>query len=153
MAPTFDKIHEHADKVKECAWIFQQAFECHLNVHCDSFEALRAQIVHLKNDAHVFKHQIQDHLPRKFLMPMDKAHLLKYIKKQNGVLESLVKVLAWISYRSSEFIPADLHKDFFLLVDAVMDPFEEMNIFLRPSGTRSKRSFMPFICRSTKPSI
>ena len=60
-------------------------------------------------------------------MPVDKVLLLKYIKEQDGILDAVVKALAWISYRDREFIPADLHKDFFLLVDAVMDPFEEIS--------------------------
>jgi predicted phosphate transport protein (TIGR00153 family) len=59
-------------------------------------------------------------------MPVNKVLLLKYINEQDRVLDAVVGALAWISYRSRESIPADLHKDFFLLVDAVMDPFEEI---------------------------
>ena len=127
MAPTFCGIQEHAEKVKECAWIFQQAIECHVNAHCELFEAHRNEVIRLESEADIIKNRIRAYLPREILMPVDKVLLLKYVKEQDGILDAVVGSLAWISYRNREFIPADLHKDFFLLVDAVMDPFEEIS--------------------------
>ncbi|MFH0998109.1 MAG: DUF47 family protein [Pseudomonadota bacterium] len=127
MAPTFCGIQEHADKVKECAWIFQQAIECRVNAHCELFEAHRKEVIRMENDADITKYRIRAYLPREILMPVDKVLLLKYVQEQDGILDAVVGALAWISYRNREFIPADLHKDFFLLVDAVMDPFEEIS--------------------------
>jgi uncharacterized protein len=127
MAPTFGAIQDHAEKVKECAWIFQQAFECHVNSDCDLFNDLRTEVVRLENEADAIKYRIRAYLPRQMLMPMDKVLLLKYVTEQDGVLDAVVKALAWISYRNRNSVPEDLHKDFFLLVDAVMDPFEEIS--------------------------
>jgi uncharacterized protein len=126
MAPTFSGIQEHAEKVKECAWIFQQAIECHLNSNCNIFDALRNDVIQLESEADIIKNRIRAYLPRERLMPVNKVLLLKYVSEQDGILDAVVGALAWISYRSRESIPADLHKDFFLLVDAVMDPFEEI---------------------------
>ena len=126
MAPTFRGILEHAEKVKECAWIFQQAIECHVNERCELFDTHRNEVMRMESDADTIKYRIRAYLPREILMPVDKVLLLKYIMEQDGILDAVVKSLAWISYRDREFIPADLHKDFFLLVDAVMDPFEEI---------------------------
>jgi predicted phosphate transport protein (TIGR00153 family) len=126
MAPTFSGIQEHAEKVKECAWIFQQAVECHVNSNCNLFDELRKQVIQLESEADIIKNRIRAYLPRERLMPVNKVLLLKYVKEQDGVLDAVVGALAWISYRDRESVPADLHKDFFLLVDAVMDPFEEI---------------------------
>ncbi len=126
MAPTFAGIQEHAEKVKECAWIFQQAIECHLNSDCSAFDDLREQVIQLESDADIIKNRIRAYLPSERLMPVNKVLLLQYVKEQDGLLDAVVGALAWISHRSRESIPADLHKDFFLLVDAVMDPFEEI---------------------------
>jgi predicted phosphate transport protein (TIGR00153 family) len=126
MAPTFCGIQEHAEKVKECAWIFQQAVECHVNDSCELFDAHRNEVIRMESDADTIKNRIRAYLPREILMPVDKVLLLKYVKEQDGILDAVVKALAWISYRNRVFIPPDLHKDFFLLVDAVMDPFEEI---------------------------
>jgi hypothetical protein len=126
MAPTFCGIQEHAEKVKECAWIFQQAIECRVNAHCELFEAHRNEVIRMEYDADITKNRIRAYLPREILMPVDKVLLLKYVQEQDGILDAVVGALAWISYRNRNLIPADLHKDFFLLVDAVMDPFEEI---------------------------
>ena len=127
MAPTFSGIQEHAEKVKECAWIFQQAIECHVNAQCELFEAHRNEVIRMESEADTIKNRIRAYLPREILMPVNKVLLLKYVKEQDGILDAVVGALAWIAYRNREFIPADLHKDFFLLVDAVMDPFEEIS--------------------------
>lgn len=126
MAPTFGGIQEHAEKVKECAWIFQQAVECHVNSHCNSFDELRKEIIHLENEADIIKNRIRSYLPRERLMPVKKSLLLQYVGEQDRILDAVVDSLAWISFRSRESVPIELHKDFFLLVDAVMDPFEEI---------------------------
>jgi predicted phosphate transport protein (TIGR00153 family) len=126
MAPTFSGIQEHAEKVKECAWIFQQAIECHVNSDCILFDEHRKEVIQLESEADIIKNRVRAYLPRERLMPVNKVLLLKYINEQDRVLDAVVGALAWISYRSRESIPADLHKDFFLLVDAVMDPFEEI---------------------------
>ncbi len=127
MAPTFGGIQEHAEKVKECAWIFQQAIECHVNSHCIQFDELRKEVIQLESEADVIKNRIRAYLPRERLMPVNKVLLLTYVKEQDEILDAVVGTLAWISYRNPESIPVDLHKDFFLLVDAVMDPFEEIS--------------------------
>jgi predicted phosphate transport protein (TIGR00153 family) len=156
MASTFRGIQEHAEKVKECAWIFQQAIECHVNFNCDLFDALRTEVIQLESEADVIKNRIRAYLPRERLMPMNKVLLLKYIQEQDGVLDAVVGALAWISYRSRESVPAELHKDFFLLVDAVMDPFEEITKMAIEAGkyfqrfSESQRSKVKEIIRAIR---
>lgn len=140
MEPTFHGIQEHAEKVKDCAWIFQQAIECHLNSHCSLFEELRNEVIQLEYEADIIKNRIRAYLPQEKLMPVGKLLLLKYIQEQDGVLDAVVKALAWISYRNRDCIPAVLHKDFFLLVDAVMDPFEEITKMV----TETRKYFQRF---------
>lgn len=139
MEPTFHGIQEHAEKVKDCAWIFQQAIECHLDSNCSLFDELRNEVTQLESEADVIKSRIRAYLPHNKLMPVDKGLLLKYISEQDGVLDAVVKTLAWISYRNRECIPEDLHKDFFLLVDAVMDPFEEITKMVTEARTYFQR--------------
>ena len=140
MAPTFSGIQEHAEKVKECAWIFQQAIECHVNSDCIFFDEHRKEVIQLESEADIIKNRIRAYLPRERLMPVNKVLLLKYVNEQDEVLDAVVGALAWISYRNREFVPADLHKDFFLLVDAVMDPFEEITRMV----TEARKYFQRF---------
>ena len=126
MTSPFEGLQEHAEKVKECAWAFQQAIECHITDQCETFEEFRREVDKLESEADAIKRRIRGHLPKGTLMPVDKFQLFRYLREQDKVLDAVEESLDWLSYRSEPGIPKSLEKDFFLLVDAVMDPVEEM---------------------------
>ena len=126
MTSPFEGLLEHAEKIKECTWAFQQAIECHITDQCESFEEFRKDVDKLESEADAIKRRIRGHLPKGTLMPVDKFELFRYLHEQDKVLDSIEEALNWISYRPEPGIPNVLHKDFFLLVDAVIDPVEEM---------------------------
>ena len=126
MTSPFEGLQEHAEKVKECAWAFQQAIECHITDQCENFEEFRREVDRLESEADSIKRRIRGHLPKGTLMPVDKFQLFRYLREQDKVLDAVEESLDWLSYRSEPGIPEGLEKDFFLLVDAVMDPVEEM---------------------------
>jgi predicted phosphate transport protein (TIGR00153 family) len=126
MSSPFEGLLEHAEKIKECAWAFQQAIECHLNDQCEIFEQYRSEVDKLESEADAIKLRIREHLPKGTLMAVDKFELLRYLHEQDKVLDAVEEALDWLSFRSEPGIPRELEKDFFLLVDAVLDPVEEM---------------------------
>lgn len=126
MTSPFDGLQEHAEKVKECAWAFQQAIECHITDQCEAFEEFRLNVDKMESEADSIKRRIRGHLPKGTLMPVDKFQLFRYLREQDKVLDAVEEALDWLSFRSEPGIPEALEKDFFLLVDAVMDPVEEM---------------------------
>lgn len=123
----FEGLQEHAQKVKECAWEFQQAIECYVSKQCQTFEELRQQVIRLESEADAIKRRIRGHLPIGTLMPVSKFQLFRYLREQDGVLDAVEDTLDWISYRPEPGLPPQLEKDFFLLVDAVIDPIEELS--------------------------
>ena len=126
MTSPFEGLQEHAEKVKECGWAFQQAIECHLANKCKTFEEFRQEVIHLETEADVIKRRIRGHLPKGTLMPIDKFELFRYLHEQDKVLDAVEEALDWLSFRLEPGIPKALEKDFYLLVDAVLDPVEEM---------------------------
>lgn len=122
----FDVLLEHAEKVKECAWAFQQAIECYLSNKCVAFEEFRQEVIKLEREADSIKRRIRGHLPKGTLMPIDKFQLFRYLKEQDTVLDRAEDALDWISYRPEPIIPEELKKDFLLLVDSSINPIEEM---------------------------
>lgn len=123
----FDALQEHAEKVKECTWAFQQAIECHTSKNCKTFENYRQEIIKLESEADAIKRRLRGHLPKGTLMPVDKFQLFRYLREQDQVLDAVEDALDWISYRSEPGIPKELEKDFFLLVDANIEPIEELS--------------------------
>ena len=123
----FDGLLEHAEKVKECAWVFQKAIECIIMDRCEDFENFREDIWKLEEEADAIKRRIRGHLPKGTLLAVDKFELFRYLGEQDKVLDSVEDALDWLSFRSSAGIPEALEKDFMLLVEAVMAPIEELS--------------------------
>ena len=127
MTSPFDGLQEHAEKVKECAWAFQQAIECHLANKCQTFEEFRQEVIQLESEADAIKRRIRGHLPKGTLMPVYNFLLFRYLREQDAVIDAVEDALDWISFRSEPGIPPELEKEFVILADAVMDPIEELS--------------------------
>ncbi len=123
----FDGLQEHAEKVKECSWVFQHAMECYVAERCDRFAELRHEVTKMESDADAVKRRIRGHLPLGTLLAMDKFQLFRYLREQDSVLDTVEDALDWISYREQPGIPEELEKDLLLLVDSVVDPIEELS--------------------------
>ncbi|MFP4571930.1 MAG: TIGR00153 family protein [Desulfosalsimonas sp.] len=123
----FDALQEHAEKVKECAWAFQQAIECYASSKCEIFEEHRQEVIKLEHDADAIKRRIRGHLPKGVMLPVEKFQLFQYLREQDKVLDSVQEALNWLSHRSDQTIPDVLERDFFLLVDAAIEPTEELS--------------------------
>lgn len=122
----FDGLQEHAERVKECAVVFQQAIECHITRDCKTFRELRNQVSKYESSADAIKRRIRGHLPVGTLMPVDKFQLFLFLREQDHVMDGFKESLNWISYREEPGIPGEFQKDFLLLIDSVIDPVEEL---------------------------
>jgi predicted phosphate transport protein (TIGR00153 family) len=127
MTSPFEGLQEHAEKVIECAWAFQQAMECYFAAKCQTFEEFRQEVNHIESQADAIKRRIRGHIPKRTMMPISNFLVFRYLKEQDEVLDAMEDSLDWISYRAELRIPEELEKDFALLVDAVIDPIEELN--------------------------
>ena len=123
----FDGLQEHAEKVKECAWVFQRAIECIIEDRCEDFEHFRKDIDKLESEADAIKRRVRGHLPKGTLLAVDKFQLFRYLREQDKVIDAVETGLDWLSFRAAYGIPEVLEKDFMILVEAVMDPIEELS--------------------------
>jgi predicted phosphate transport protein (TIGR00153 family) len=126
MTSPFEGLQEHAEKVKECSWAFQQAIECYFSPKCKTFEEFRDEVAQLESEADAIKRRIRGHIPKRTMTPVSTFLIFRYLKQQDSVLDAVEDTLDWISYRSETKIPAELEKDFALLVNAVIDPIENL---------------------------
>jgi predicted phosphate transport protein (TIGR00153 family) len=125
IASPFEGLEEHAEKVKEGAWVFQKAIECIIEDRCEDFEHFRKDIDKLESEADAIKRRLRGHLPKGTLLAVDKFQLFRYLREQDKVLDAVEESLDWLSFRAG--IPQVLEKDFMLLVEAVIDPLEELS--------------------------
>ncbi|MDH3565819.1 MAG: TIGR00153 family protein [Desulfobacteraceae bacterium] len=138
MTSPFEGLQEHAEKVKECGWAFQQAIECHLSDKCQTFEEFRQEVIRLESDADAIKRRIRGHLPKGTLMPVYNFLLFRYLREQDQVIDAVEDALDWISFRSEPGIPAELEKDFVNLADAVIAPIEQLSKMVAEARTYFK---------------
>ena len=131
----FEGLQEHAEKVRECAWAFQQAVECHASERCEGFESLRQEVTKLESEADAIKRRIRGHIPKGTKMPVSKFELFMYIREQDKVLDSMEEALNWLSYRRRPSIPEELKGDILQLVDAVVEPIEELSRMVSEAKT------------------
>lgn len=124
----FENLQQHAEKVKECGWAFQQAVECHATEKCKAFDEYRQDVSKLESEADAIKRRIRGHLPSGTRMPVNHFQLFMYLKEQDDVLDSVEEALDWLSYRRSAGIQRkEIKEGLFLLVDAVVEPIEELS--------------------------
>ena len=127
MTSPFEGLQEHAEKVIECAWVFQQAMECYFANKCKTFEEFRQEVIQIESQADAIKRRIRGHIPKRTMMPISNFLVFRYLREQDGVLDAVEDTLDWISYRSTKKVPPELKKDFALLVDSVIDPIEVLS--------------------------
>jgi predicted phosphate transport protein (TIGR00153 family) len=130
-----DGLLEHAEKVKECGWAFQQAIECYASAKCQEFDAYRQEVIRLESEADVIKRRIRGHIPTGTRMPFGKFELFWYIREQDRVLDAVQDALDWLSYRNIPVKSEELKKQLFLLVDSVMEPIEELSRMVAEAKT------------------
>ncbi|NVL90854.1 MAG: TIGR00153 family protein [Desulfobacterales bacterium] len=127
MTSPFNDLQEHAEKVKECGWAFQQAIECHVSQKCEAFDEYRQEVIKLESEADAIKRRIRGHLPSGTKLPVHQFQLFMYLKEQDNVLDSVEEALDWLSYRRTPGYMKELKETLFLLVDTVMEPIEELS--------------------------
>jgi predicted phosphate transport protein (TIGR00153 family) len=144
MASPFDGLQEHVEKIIECAGAFQQAMECHVSGEWKKVEELTHKVNKLESEADAIKQNIRGHLPKGTLLPVDKFELFRYLREQDQVLDTMKDALNWLSFRSEPGIPKELEKNFHLLVEAVIDPIEELSRMVFEAKKHFKRFFYRF---------
>ena len=123
----FEGLQEHAQKLEECAMVFQQAIECYISEECERFEEFRLEIDRLEDEADAIKRRIRGHLPKGTLLQFDKFELFRYLGEQDKVLDAMEESLDWISIRSDLGIPQALINDLKFFVDAIASAVDELS--------------------------
>jgi len=149
----FVKLKNHANKVKECAWMFKRAVECYVQQDCEEFDKLTEDVAMLESQADELKRNLRNHLPRGIFMPVDKFVLLDCLREQDHVLDDVEEALYWLSFKPMGGIPEELVGDFLDLIDAVIPAIEKMPdmseqaiVYFR-SGTEEQRNKLKSIVR------
>ena len=120
------ELKQHAEKVRECIWIFQEASECYFSENCTTFTELRDRLYEISLKSKTNRIKIKDHLPKLNSKEINKTYLLVYLYEINGITDSIEAVMDWLQLQKQPGIYAMVEKEFLLLIDAVINPVEEL---------------------------
>jgi predicted phosphate transport protein (TIGR00153 family) len=133
-SPFDEGLNEHTEKVKECAWAFQQAMECLVSNKCSSFEEHRQEVIKIISESDAIKRRVRGHMPRRGFLFINKYQVLMYLKEEDKILDAIECVLGLLSGNTGAKIPELLEKDIFLLVDTTIEPVEELSNIVTEAG-------------------
>ena len=123
----FEGLLEHAEKVKECGWVFQQAIECYVSAKYQRFDDYRQEVGKLESEADIIKRRIRGHVPKGTRMPVSKFELFWYLREQDKVLDSVQDSLDWLSVQTFPASSEEPTKQLSALVNSVMEPIEDLS--------------------------
>ena len=123
----FNGLLEHAEKLKECGWVFQQALESYASNKIDTFEEYRVEVSKLESEADAIKRRLRGHIPMGTKLIVPEFQFFMYLKEQDKILDSVESTMDWLSYRLDEKLPESIREDFLKLVDSVLEPIELMS--------------------------
>ncbi len=119
----FEDLKIHANKVRECTWMFKKAIECYIDKACEEYESLAKEVSRLEHEADAIKRDIRGHLPKGIMMPVDKFELFAYLKEQDKVLDAVQDTLDWLTFRLTD-TPKEIEEDLLALVDKSIEAIE-----------------------------
>ncbi|KPJ67028.1 MAG: hypothetical protein AMJ45_03340 [Syntrophobacter sp. DG_60] len=119
----FEDLKIHANKVRECTWMFKKAIECYIDKACEEYESLAKEVSRLEHEADAIKRDIRGHLPKGIMMPVDKFELFAYLKEQDKVLDAVQDTLDWLTFRLTD-TPKEVEEDLLALVDKSIEAIE-----------------------------
>jgi predicted phosphate transport protein (TIGR00153 family) len=127
---------EHYDAIAKGMLVIEEAVNGYLSDgQFRGFQVLASEVDKLEEQADKIKRRIRNHLPRAFLMEVDKTIFLNFTTSQDNILDSALEAVTWLGMRKIP-IPEELRASFLTFKDeacatvALLKPALEATIAL-----------------------
>jgi predicted phosphate transport protein (TIGR00153 family) len=114
----FGPLVEHTKKVTECVEVIRPMMEALVNEDYGEIRRLQDQVSKLEYEADTIKHEVREHLPRRYFLPVDRIELEKFIGCQDKIADKAEDFAVILTLRQTKLHPAVMDK-FFDFVDQV----------------------------------
>ena len=121
----FAPLVEHAKKVHECVKLVRPLMEAVVKGDGEEVHRLQDQVTRLEYEADQIKHEIRDHLPRRFFLPVSRDDLDRFLHSQDEIAD-YAQDFAVVCFIRQTRIHPDLVEEFFGLVDQVVKVSETL---------------------------
>jgi uncharacterized protein len=114
----FGPLVEHAKKVHECVEMLKPLMEALVNEDYDEIRKIQDKISRLEYEADTIKHNVREHLPRRYFMPVDRVDLEGFISCQDNIADKTEDFAVILTLRRTKLHP-DVMDKFFDLLDQI----------------------------------
>jgi predicted phosphate transport protein (TIGR00153 family) len=114
----FGPLVEHTKKVHECVEMIRPLMEALVNEDYEEINRLQDQISRLEYEADTIKHNVREHLPRRYFMPVDRIDLARFISSQDNIADKTEDFAIILTLRKTRIHPNVMDK-FFEFVDQI----------------------------------
>ena len=114
----FGPLVEHTKKVHECVEVIRPLIEALVNEDYDEIRKLQDRVSKLEYEADTIKHNVREHLPRRYFMPVDRVDLERFISSQDNIADKTEDFAVILTLRKTKLHPEVMDK-FFDFVDQI----------------------------------
>ncbi|MDH3390751.1 MAG: TIGR00153 family protein [Desulfobulbaceae bacterium] len=136
----FGPLVEHTKKVKECVEIIRPLMEALVNEDYVEIRRLQDKVSKLEYEADLIKHEVREHLPRRYFLPVDRVELERFIDCQDKIADKAEDFAVILTLRKTKLHPALMDK-FFDFVDQVFITTETLLAAARELRNLAEVSF------------
>ena len=115
----FGPLLEHTRKVHECVKLVKPLLEAYIAGKADDIHRLQDQVSKLEYEADTIKHQIREHLPRRYFLPVDRGDLEHFLHSQDEIADFVQDFAVVLLIRKTPIHPR-LTDSFRAFVDQVL---------------------------------
>lgn len=114
----FGPLVEHTKKVHECVEMLKPLMEALVNEDYEEIHNLQDKISRLEYEADTIKHEVREHLPRRYFMPVERVELERFISSQDKIADQAEDFAIILTLRKTKLHP-DIMDKFFGFLDQI----------------------------------
>jgi predicted phosphate transport protein (TIGR00153 family) len=108
----FGPLVEHTKKVHECVEMLKPLMEALVNEDYEEIHRIQDKISRLEYEADNIKHEVRQHLPRRYFMPVERVELERFISCQDKIADKVEDFAVILTLRKTKLHPAVMDKFF-----------------------------------------
>ena len=114
----FGPLVEHTKKVHECVEMLKPLMEALVNEDYDEIHKIQDKISRLEYEADNIKHEVRQHLPRRYFMPVERVELERFISCQDKIADKVEDFAVILTLRKTKLHP-DVMDKFFDFIEQI----------------------------------
>lgn len=115
----FGPLVEHTKKVHACVEVLRPLIDAMIGENYDQVHELQDKVSKLEYEADLIKHEIREHVTRRYFLPVERDELETFLRCQDRIADSVEDLAVILLIRNTKIHPA-LAEDFQKFVDQIV---------------------------------